>query len=133
MLKELQKIGADTQSGAPDLVGPFARTMALVFDDRRKCTNVFGGRVGWILPGWVVRESVACAAVRENVKLCQKSMDPRRGNWRVSSMGWSEIVREFWVADLIGRPRGDGGRFWPPWLVGVGCLLGLAFFFEVSL
>ena len=38
-------------------------------------------------------------------------------------MGWSEVIREVWLDDLIGRPCGDGGRFRRPWLfrkVGVG-------------
>ena len=73
--------------------------------------------MGWILPCWVGRESVACAAGRENVKLRQKSMDPRRENWRLSSMGWSEVVGEVSMDELIGRPSGDGGRFRRPWLV----------------
>ena len=50
-------------------------------------------------------------------------MDPRRENWRLSSMGWCEVVGEVSMDELIGRPRGDGGRFWRPWLfrkVGVG-------------
>ena len=58
-------------------------------------------------------------------------MDSRHENWRLSSMGWSEVVREVSMADLIGRPRGDGGRFRPPWLVGVGCSLRLAFFYTI--
>ena len=47
-------------------------------------------------------------------------MDPRQENWRLSSMGWSEVVREVSMDDLIGRPRGDGGRFWRPWSGWVG-------------
>ena len=35
-------------------------------------------------------------------------------------MGWSEVVREVSMDDLIGRPRGDGGRFWRPWSGWVG-------------
>ena len=72
-----------------------------------------------ILPCWIGRESAACAVGRGNVQFHQKSMDPRRENWRLSSMGWSEVVREVSMDDLIGRPRGDGGRFRPPWLGGV--------------
>ena len=33
-------------------------------------------------------------------------------------MGWSAAVREVWVASLVGRPRGGGGRFRRPWLGG---------------
>ena len=76
-----------------------------------------------ILPCWIGRESAACAVGRGNVQFHQKSMDPRRENWRLSLMGWSEVVREVSMDDLIGRPRGDGGRFRRPWLfrkVGVG-------------
>ena len=39
-------------------------------------------------------------------------------------MGWSAVVREVWVASLVGRPRGGGGRFRLPWLGGVGCSWG---------
>ena len=85
-----------------------------------------------ILPCWIGRESAACAVGRGNVQFHQKSMDPRRENWRLSSMGWSEVVREVSMADLIGRPRGDGGRFRPPWLVGVGCVTVGFFFFVVG-
>ena len=113
----------------PDFVGPFARAMALISDDRRRCANVFGGRMEEILPCWIGRESAACAVGRGNVQFHQKSMDPRRENWRLSSMGWSEVVGEVSMDELIGRPRGDGGRFRRPWLVGVGCSLRLAFFF----
>ena len=74
-----------------------------------------------ILPCWIGRESAAHAVGRENIKLHQKSMDSRHENWRLSLMGWSEVVREVWLADLIRRPCGDGGRFWPPWLGEVGC------------
>ena len=90
--------------------------------------NVFGGGVGRILPCWVYGESVVRATGRENGKLRQKSMDSRRENWRLSSVGWVEVVHEVWVADLIGRPRGDGERFRPIWFGGVGCSLRLAFF-----
>ena len=82
-----------------------------------------------ILPCWIGRESAARAVGRENIKLHQKSMDSRHENWRLSLMGWSEVVGEVSMDELIGRPRGDGGRFRPPWLVGVGCLLRLAFFY----
>ena len=71
---------------------------------------------------WIRRESAARAVGRENIKLHQKCMDSRHENWRLSSMGWSEVVREVWVANLIGRSRGDGGRFRRPWSGWVGCL-----------
>ena len=71
---------------------------------------------------WIRRESAARAVGRGNVKFHQKSMDLRRENLMLSSMGWSAAVREVWVADLIRRPRGDGGRFRRPWSGGVGCL-----------
>ena len=62
-----------------------------------------------ILPCWIGRESAARAVGRKNIKLHRKSMDPRHENWRLSSMGWSEVVREVWMADLIRRPCGDRG------------------------
>ena len=80
-----------------------------------------------ILPCWIGRESAARAVGRGNVKFHKKSMDSRCENCRLSSMGWSEIVHGVWVADLIWRPQGDGERFRPPWLGGVGCSLWLAF------
>ena len=78
---------------------------------------------------WIRRESAARAVGRGNVKFHQKSMDLRWEKLTLSSMGWSAAVREVWVADLIRRPRGDGGRVRPQWLGGVGCSLRLAFFF----
>ena len=81
-----------------------------------------------ILPCWIGWESAVCAVGRGNVQFHQKSMDPRRENWRLSSMGWCEVVGEVSMDELIGRPRGDGGRFRPPWLVCFGCSLRLNFF-----
>ena len=75
-----------------------------------------------ILPCWIGRESAICAVGRGNVQFHQKSMDPRRESWRLSSMGWSEVVGEVSMDELIGRPRGDGGRFRRPWSGWVGCL-----------
>ena len=77
---------------------------------------------------WIRRESAARAVGRGNVKFHQKSMDPRRENWRLSSMGWSEVMREVWLDDLIGRPCGGGGRFRRPWLGEVGCSWRSSFF-----
>ena len=82
---------------------------------------------------WIRRESAARAVGRGNVKFHQKSMDLRRENLMLSSMGWSAAVREVWVAGLIRRPRGDGGRFRRPWSGGVGCLWWSAFLCVVYL
>ena len=51
-------------------------------------------------------------------------LDPCCKTRRLSSMGWSAAVREVWVASLVGRPRGGGGRFRLPWFGGVGCSCG---------
>ena len=128
VLREFQKSAPILNAAPPGLVGPFARTMALVFNDQRRCANVSRGRMEEFLPCRIGRESATCAVGRGDVKFHQKSMDPHRENWRLSSMGWSEVVGEVSMDELIGRPRGDGGRFQPPLLVGVGCLLRLAFF-----
>ena len=58
---------------------------------------------------WIGRESVARAVGRGDVKFHQKSMDSRRENWRLCSIGWFEVMHGVWVASLVGLPRGGGG------------------------